>query len=125
MMTNRKLQKYFKEFNKEFFDGLLPDIKVIFSDLSEDDLAGAFNFDWDINKNPLLEQITEVSIEIDKGLREYGTYALITLLHEMLHLKTLLRCSTRANVNKEGEHGPIFNEEKRKLILKGAFNPYL
>ena len=53
MMTNRKLQKYFKEFNKEFFDGLLPDIKVIFSDLSEDDLAGAFNFDWDINKNPL------------------------------------------------------------------------
>jgi hypothetical protein len=76
-MNNKDLQKIFKLMNKRFFAERIPDMTVKFGDIEDDGIC------------------TPDEIIINKDLKGHSDYAIITLLHEMVH----------ADVNNDGYIG--------------------
>lgn len=66
-MTNKDLQKAFDRLNERFFDNRLPYVTVKFGNIKDD---GLFTHD---------------EIIISKDLNKHADFAMITLIHEMVH----------------------------------------
>lgn len=109
MIDDKWLRRQYVAYNKSFFHGLLPpDLPVQFADI-DDSWAGVTYFDRETKE--------AIQIDIDKGLRKLGRYAKIVLLHEMSHVSV---------GNKERQlHGPLWRQERKRLIDAGAYTPLL
>ena len=100
------LQDDYTNFNRDYFLGQLPDdVNVEWANLG---LLHDMGATW-------IDEAGTRQIRIDRRTNPVLRQARLTLLHEMCHVKFNNRCG----------HGPKFKKEKRRLILAGAFDPYL
>jgi hypothetical protein len=102
MLTNAKLERLYRYYNRKYFGGKLPVVKVKFTDLI--DKYGAVG-------NTHYEARVPEMILIDKTLRRWNITARLTLLHEMVHVKLPYKIV----------HGKMFEKEMRRLARLGAF----
>lgn len=101
-MTNKDLRWFYALFNKRYFSGKLPDVYLHHVKLARNDY-GITHF---LKGCPVLTVI-------NKSLKHHQKHTLMTLLHEMGHIKLGVRV----------KHGPKFQREMRRLARLGAFDP--
>ena len=115
LATNKDLEKWFKAFNRRFFENRIdPRVQVRFA-MSEDDLDEIGN---DCDGVYLIE---EKVILIDKGLRPYGRMVQVILLHEMIHAEFPHHISQPFTE----DHGMVFQHRMVELFNTGAFDGLL
>lgn len=106
---NRWLRRQYVSYNKKFFHDLLPqNLSVTFGTIDEK-CAGITYLDRDTKEG--------IAIIIDKNLRNLGRYVKIVLLHEMAHVSV--------GFKERHLHGPLWKQERKRLIDAGAFTPLL
>jgi hypothetical protein len=115
-MKNKDLRWFFDAYNKTYFGGKLSrkDIILEFSQLKKRTL-GRTDF-WSETK----ETAKPIALLISKELKSRPIHALITLLHEMCHLK--LGPKSHCTVGKKGTR---FHKEIARLFKAGAYKPLL
>jgi hypothetical protein len=94
-LTNADLRWWYREYNRKYFGNKLPKAHVKFSGIEG---LGVTHVEWK-------------EIFISKQLKRWRAIALMTLLHEMVHLSLPPRFN----------HGPRFNKEMLRLAKAGAF----
>ena len=110
---NKKLAKYFRIYNKKYFKGRLPKISIVFKK-PHGERAGEFA---SVGKTPIEIRINP---KTQLGITKYCTiFTLMTLLHEMVHLKLLVENK------RDVTHGYIFKREMKRLFNEGAFRGLL
>jgi hypothetical protein len=115
LATNKDLEKWFKQFNKRFFENRISSkVQVRFA-MSEDDRD-------DIGDDCDGVYLTnEKIILIDKNLRGYVRLLQIILLHEMVHAEFPHHISQPFTE----DHGMIFQHRVVELFEAGAFDGLL
>lgn len=118
-MIPKSIEQAYRYYNRAYFHNELPSTcKVLFKSrrqfrkYSKQILDGATLSTLDSMK-------VKHEIWIWKGTRIIFAYALIILLHEMIHLYLGLKGIEHAN------HGYHFKKEQRRLHLKGAYDNLL
>ena len=111
---SKRLMRKYEEFNKLYFDNQLPhDINVGWNELEKNMYATLAVNIWTTEADGLEHRVLEIHLD---PRRHYGPEQyLATLLHEMIHLKLL----------PYRFHGKRFKNERRLLMLKGAFDDLL
>jgi len=103
-MTDKDLQAAYQHYNRKFFGGILPKIRVQFKKLPKRECGRRITYKG--NKgNP------NTNIYINWELRKWPTIARSTLLHEMVHVLLPARYG----------HGPVFQRAMLHLAKQGAF----
>lgn len=109
-----KLQKYFRIYNKKYFDDALPEPTLRWAEMKD---FGHYYCELVDRINEADEVVSTRDhhvIELGKWSCSNNTIWRLTLLHEMCHLKLRnKKCST---------HGVLFNREMKRLANAGAFN---
>jgi hypothetical protein len=103
-MTINKVLGYYRRYNKKYFDSKLPaEVPIHFVDMSATDYCGL--------TTQLMEPgLSLQSIYLDNKLKDHQNLLLMTLLHEMVHVKL-----------PQAEHGKDFEDEMIRLAFRGAF----
>lgn len=108
MRSHPTLKRLYREYNRRYFAGKLPNIWIIFGQARE----------WrasKLGKTTCAATFYEDGIPIGIAIRYYKhkgvQYVKTDLLHEMIHVS-----KPRAN------HGPAFKKELRRLMDAGAFD---
>ena len=94
-MTNLELHFWYKTYNRKYFGGKLRAAKVKFAGIQG---LGVTHLEWR-------------EIFISKDFKKWRAVALMTLLHEMVHLW----------LPKKYNHGVRFQKEMLRLAKAGAF----
>jgi predicted SprT family Zn-dependent metalloprotease len=94
MLQQADLQRLYGQVNHESFAGKLPQVPVIWGDLTKDDAYGITHFQ---NEIPL-------SMEVDRKSVQSESFALDVIRHESCHIATI----HEANRLKEDKHGASF-----------------
>jgi len=105
----KDIQQYFNKYNKQYFGGKLPKVKIYLAPKKFKAIASIDEYRDDKNKAYFKIQISRSAM--DCGFR----IASIALLHEMTHL----------SVGLEHQHDKVYQRAKRKLILAGAYDDLL
>lgn len=99
MLCDRELQKVYREYNKRWFGGSLPeDVDCLFSPVED-----CYGLVWQEEGGFLLQINPRYAME--------GRLWRLTLLHEMSHIK----------VHPYRLHGVRFQDEMKRLANMGAF----
>ena len=101
------LKKYYVGYNEDYFDNTLPDIPVVWGNLSSQNWLGV---------TFLKEDGTPREIVIDRYAHPYPRQALQTLQHEMCHV------SLRGEPDGVDSHGPKHEACMLRLAEKGAMH---
>lgn len=107
MRSNPTLKKLYKEYNRRFFAGKLPDICVRFGDAKAMKAAGVPKGTCAVT---LLNGSKPYAIVIREYQHKGWGYIKSDLLHEMVHV-----ARPRAN------HGKVFQNEMKRLAAANAF----
>lgn len=111
------LQRWFDEYNRLYFDGRLPQCKVVWSLTLVDEDPNVLG-DFDAAARPLV-------IRISKTLKGWDKLTRLTLLHEMVHV-ALMDDPVARDAHDDTVCDPkadaIFDHEMLKLAQKGALN---
>jgi hypothetical protein len=107
---DRRLTRWYTEYNKQFFENKLPVGILVGWDIDEPDAARLHAVIF--NKEEDGVDMTTGTIRLDPNKHKGATDARFSLLHEMCHLRL-------APWNK---HGKRFNNEMRRLAVEGAFD---
>jgi len=102
----RDIQRYFNKYNKQYFGGKLPKVKIYLAPKKFKAIASIEEYHDDNEKSYYRILISKKAI--DCGFR----IASIALLHEMTHL----------SVGLEHEHDKVYQRARRKLLLAGAYD---
>jgi hypothetical protein len=97
LVTNSELLWWYKKYNRKYFGGKLPAIKIKFSKLAVNTLAEV----W----------YEEREIYISNWIKTSDLLVRMNILHEMVHLSLPVGC----------HHGPKFEKEMLRLAKAGAF----
>ena len=108
-MTNRDLQRWYAVYNHRYFRNRLPDIPVIFK-------RGPIKYAGRTYGCMVDGKEVMAGIVIGEHLRRLDCFALLSLLHECVHVKV---GRTRP------VHGKSFKRERRRIILAGALDDLL
>jgi hypothetical protein len=115
LATNKDLEKWFKQFNRRFFENRIdPRVQVRFA-MSEDD-RDVIGDDCDG-----VYLVDEKVILIDKALRGYRRLTQMILLHEMIHAEIPKHISQPFIE----DHGMLFQHRMVELFNAGAFDGLL
>ena len=106
MRSDRKLRRWYKQYNQKFFDNQLPaDAVVSWEDCGPSEIGGT-------------DRLADgrFILAVDPILRylKLTVVARSTLLHEMAHVKLW-------ESSPNHQHGPVFQEEMLRLARLGAF----
>ena len=104
-----QLKRWYRNFNKRFFNGsLTDDVELFYGNCVRDMHWYAYTSDFDDKEG--------FEICIDKQFENDETFAKILLLHEMIHIKTwkARKC-----------HGEEFEKEIIRLVKIGAYKGLL
>lgn len=120
-MKTEALKRYYRDFNQRYFGGSLPASCVVrFAggrEFPSQEVIGDCGYLARRGRIPPdigLAAKNRSEIRIRSSLRDYRAFVVMTLLHEMVHLKLRgRRCL---------EHGRSFNGEMRRLAAAGAFD---
>jgi len=106
LVYSRELTFQYHEYNRKYYRGRLPNIEVYFRSMpkSKQDVLG-------YTATPEIGDAEY--IVINKKLELWREIAEIVLLHEMIHVRF---------PHAEPDHGKIFEKERRRLIVAGAFD---
>lgn len=100
----RNLERVYATYNRKFFDSALPlDTQIYWNDEVEDEFGSAYGYEED-NKHRFF------NIYINPKLHVTDEQRRLTLLHEMIHVKLF----------PYAKHGRKFEEEKMRLVMRGA-----
>jgi predicted SprT family Zn-dependent metalloprotease len=88
------LQRFYREINRESFDGKLPDVPVRWGDLMKSDAYGITHF----------ERGVPYAMELDRETVRSKSFALDVIRHESCHIAT----NGEAKRRKEDPHGATF-----------------
>jgi len=103
-VTNAELRRLFRQYNRDYFSGKLPNADIRFATMDrENDLGFCL----------LFAGVPE--IRINKRLKRWPKLVRSTLLHEMVHIA----------LPRHVQHGPRFNRELARLISEGAYDGLL
>jgi hypothetical protein len=118
-MLPTSLEEAYKQYNRQYWNNQLPlKFTVKFKKNLRDGkrrMEGLHLRVYEIMDKGRLKLIGR-EIHIDNDLRYHYDYALIVLLHEMIHLYLSLKGVGHAG------HGKHFRAERKRLILAGAFD---
>ena len=116
MMKNKDLRWFFDAYNETYFGGKLSrkDIVLSFAKLKKRTL-GRTDF-WGEKKS----SAKPIALLVSKELKNRPIHVLITLLHEMCHLK--LGPKSTCTVGRKGDK---FHKEIARLFRAGAYKPLL
>lgn len=109
MEFDEELQNFYNYANEKFFGYKLPYVRVGWYDWKKPDKL-CYGVTLSVEGAAFCEYIG-----INPHFKEWTKVVNTIILHEMCHVKFNNRCG----------HGPKFKKEKRRLILAGAFDPYL
>ncbi|SRR6266403_5412273 len=101
-MTNKKLKRLYKSYNRKHFQNKLPDITVRFEEI--EDRENALGETIFIGGEP-------GQINIDKKLKRWHKVTGMVLLHECVHVSLPMKIM----------HGPRFEARMRRLAKNHAF----
>lgn len=106
MKNDKTLKRWFREYNKRYFDNALPNATIFWEP--------AFVTTEDLGE--IWEKAPGVFIvRIDPAVKFCGDFTRIILLHEMMHLRLW----------PYRDHGEKFQAEKARLIFLGAYRKLL
>jgi SprT-like family len=101
------LSRLYEAYNTAYFNGRLPRLKIYFGELPEKRYG----------HTAICSPSRRASfITVNKLFKTWECMACVTLLHEMCHVSL---------GPLEDDHGDIFQEEKKRIFLLGAFNDIL
>lgn len=106
------LQSLYDEFNRDWFDGSLPYVRVGWS-VARKDKKRYYGSTLQLHGHKF-----PYYIQINPVFKNWNDTVCLTLLHEMVHVKFGVR-------DNENGHGPKFKKEIRRLAQAGAFDKYL
>ena len=101
------LTSWYAYFNLKYYKGKLPDLKVYwYMGFKKSQIHGATTFE---NGSP-----DRILINRNLKVDHLGRMCIIALLHEMAHVAT-----------PHAQHGKVFKDEQKRLVLKGAYDGLL
>lgn len=106
---SRMLTFKYNVYNRKYFGGMCPDIEVYYEPMKP---AGRGK-DVKSGYTAINHEGRVMFIAINVKLREFEDFAEAVLLHEMIH--------TRFPKDKQ-DHGSVFRNERRRLIVAGAID---
>jgi|SRR5271157_4711531 len=112
--SDPQLKRWYGAFNRHWFNSELPDDVVIFWEPAHGNLGECEVDEDDKYSNHHLFEDGEWLIRIDPCLRFSSTISKLTLLHEMVHVRTSM-----AKPSYQG-HGAPFQREMLRLATIGA-----
>lgn len=98
-----KLQKYFRLYNKKYFDDALPEPVLRWAEMK----------DFGHYYSEIVDDQERHIIEFGKWSAANNSIWRFTLLHELVHLKLRNKKCTH--------HGRLFQKEMKRLAANGAF----
>lgn len=105
MISDRRLKHWYDKYNKQWFEGILPNHTVLYWEpLVEDGVTCPV---YEVDHGQFL-------IKIDPSLKGVPSYFKIILLHEMVHLSLWPK-------HPRSQHGKLFQQEMKRLANEGAF----
>jgi hypothetical protein len=106
---DKRLQRWYKKYNHDFFDGQLPsDVQVGYNELEGMYGTLAVNI-WTSEEDGLEHKVLQIHIDPRKHHGSEQTH--FTLLHEMAHVRLL----------PWRKHGKKFQDEMKRLAGRDAF----
>lgn len=106
--SDKRLQRWYREYNAKYFGGELPDeVDTFFGPSIRDHGMYGFVVDFD--------HVTEMELCLDHGLIQDDRLAKIFLLHECAHIKLWPYVT----------HGARFHAEIQRLAALGAYRGLL
>ncbi len=107
MQSNRALKKLFREYNRRFFGGKLPDCIVCFATPRSFEKNGLGKATCAVT---FMKGYDRPAIFISANKLKGWRYIKSDLLHEMTHVS-----------KPRAEHGKVFQDEMKRLANAGAF----
>lgn len=104
---SRELTYFYHEYNNEYFGGRLVNLEVYFRKMPKSLRYVRYGY------TAIPDKGDAEYIVINKELIHWYEIARIVLLHEMIHVRY---------PHIEPDHGKLFQKEKRRLIIAGAFD---
>jgi hypothetical protein len=117
------LAREYRRLNRKHFGGRLPaDVDVSFSERMPMGNAETTHPHGILACDPLFcpEDCAASFIRIDPYIREWDAFVLGSLLHGMVHIKSLI-VKDRRTARGLAAHGPIFQREMKRLARADAF----
>lgn len=107
LIFDRDMTHWYRLYDKKYFKGRLPVLEVYYGPLSARKERFAYGCTAFLKGKPIY-------IALNNKLNRMGEeISRLTLLHEMVHVSMGSRGAP---------HGPLFHEEKRRLIKAGALD---
>ena len=110
MRSHRTLKRLYNEYNRKYFSGKLPSIEINFI------TPGQMKKFFGLNRATCAvtcfkEGTTEtVAIYISRNFLKCWRYVRADLLHECVHV-----------AHPKADHGKVFQDEMKRLAMRGAF----
>lgn len=110
-LTINYLQRKFNEYNKRFFAGTLPPIKIKIGRSKK--LFGYYHYRYNTYTNEIIEQYINISRYYEQTLKQYDE----TLIHEMIHYYIKYNKISDSSI-----HGHKFREIMNNINNSSDFN---